>query len=184
MTKRGRKAKPGKRYAKNRRLTREARQEDVMETATEARMRHYHLSKTAARDPDQGFPLGRLHKRGYISQAQYEAGNKFADAMRAYLGSKIGSTGTAPAQDVNRRGASLTDRPVQREDEARAYMDALADLDRLHSCRRSTTSIVWEVCLTEHAGHMDENEIGRMREGLNAIGRVILRRERMAKRAA
>lgn len=184
MTKAGRKPKKGKRYSKNRRLTRAARQEDVMETVTEARMRHYGLSRTAARQPDTGFPLGRLRKKNYVSQAQYEAGTRFAETMRTYLGSKIGTAGTAQAQDMDRHGASLSERPVQRQEEARAYMEALADLDRLNSCKRSTTSVIWDVCMTEHSGHMDENEIGRMREGLNAIARVIQRRERLARRAA
>lgn len=184
MAKPGRKPKKGKRYTKNRRLTRAARQEDVMETVTEARMRHYGLSRTAARQPDTGFPLGRLRKKNYISPAQYEAGTRFAETMRAYLGSKIGTAGTAQAQDMDRHGASLSERPVKRQEEARSYMEALADLDRLNSCKRSTTSIIWDVCMTEHSGHMDVNEIGRMREGLNAIARVIQRRERLARRAA
>lgn len=187
MAKRGRKAKAGKRGKTGRlskRADRVAGEGDPMATAVDARMRHFGLSRKAAHDPDAGFPLGRLRRRSYISPAQYEAGLKFTEAMRAYLGSKIGQTGTARAQDPDRMGSSLTERPVQREGEARAYIDALADLDRLHRCKRSTTSILWEVCLTEHAGHMDEGEIGRMREGLNAIGRVIQRREMLAKRAA
>ena len=187
----GRKKKPGLRYGKNGRLTRAARranevaqQEDTMETAIDARRRHYDVSRSAAKQPDMGFPLGRLRKWDYISQPQYEAGTKFADAMRAYLSSKIGKGATVSAQDLDRHGASLTERPVQREDEARAYIEALAELDRQHSRKRSTTSIIWEICLTEHAGQMDQGEIGAMREGLNAIDRVIKRRERLARRVA
>lgn len=183
MTKPGRPRKKGKRY-KNGRLTRAANQEDAMETVTEARMRHYAVGRATARQPDIGFPLGRLRRRGYISQVQYEAGVKFAEAMSAYLKSKLGASGTAPAQDMDRRGASLTEGSVQREDEARAYIDALAEIDRTNACSRSATSILWDVCLTEYSGHMDENEIGQMREGLNAIARAIDRRQRLARKAA
>lgn len=190
MAKAGRRKKPGKRYAKNGRLTRAARTEDAMETALEARMRLFDVTKTAAleRDPTgpqlMGFPLGRLFKHQYVSKAQYAAGNRFAEVMRSYLMSKGIGTGTAPAIDYNRHGASLTERPVQHQDEARQFIEALAEVDRMMPSRRSATSLVWEVCLREQSEHMGEHEIGRMREGLNAIGRVIQRRERMIRKAA
>lgn len=161
-----------------------------METVTEARMRHFGATKTAVivREPSgeqlYGFPLGRLYKRDYISKAQYAAGNRFAEVVRAYMLSKGIGSPTEGAQDLNRRGASLSDRPVQHEDEARAFIDALAEVDRQSASKRTATSLVWDVCLREYAGHMDASEIGRMREGLNAIARVIDRRQRLLKKAA
>lgn len=189
MAKRGRKKKPGARYAKNKRLTRAATQEDVMGTALGARMRHFEVTKTAAleREPGgpqlMGFPLGRLLKRGYVSKAQYAAGNRFAEVMRSYLATKGIGSATAPAQDLNRRGASLSERPVQHEGEALQMMAALREAD-CSIAGRSSASIIWDVCLREYSEHLTELEMGRLREGLNAIGRVIQRRERMSKKAA
>lgn len=158
-----------------------------METALGARMRHYEVTQTAAleRDPAgpqlMGFPLGRLYKRGYISPAQYAAGNRFAEIMRAYLLSKGIGSPTAPAFDMDRRGASLSEGSVQHEDEARQMMEALGVVDRMSPARRTATSMVWEVCLREYSDHLDQQEVGRLREGLNAISRVMQRRERLAR---
>lgn len=189
MAKKGRKRKQGARYSKNERLTRAATQEDAMGTALSARMRHFEVTKTAAleREPGgpqlMGFPLGRLLKRGYVSKAQYTAGNRFAEVMRAYLATKGIGSSTAPAQDLNRRGASLTERPVQHEGEALQMMAALREADG-SIAGRSSASIVWDVCLREYSEHLSEPEMGTLREGLNAIGRVIARRERVTKKAA
>lgn len=189
MAKKGRKKKPGARYSKNQRLTRAAMQEDVMGTALGARMRHFEVTKTAAleREPGgpqlMGFPLGRLFKRGYVSKPQYAAGNRFAEVMRAYLATKGIGSATAPAQDLNRRGASLSERPVQHEGEALQMMAALREVDA-NVPGRSTASIVWDVCLREYSEHLSEVEMGSLREGLNTIARVIHRRERMSKKAA
>lgn len=189
MAKRGRKKKAGSRYPKNGRLTRAATQDDVMGTALGARMRHFEVTKTAAleREPGgpqlMGFPLGRLYKRSYISKPQYVAGNRFAEVMRAYLATKGIGSATAPAQDLNRRGASLSERPVQHEGEALQMMEALREIDN-HVAGRSAGSIVWDVCLREYSEHLTELEMGRLREGLNAVARVIHRRERLSKKAA
>jgi hypothetical protein len=185
----GRPRKPGKRYQKNDRLTRAALADDVMKTAIEARMRIFSASKTAVieREPTgeclYGFPLGRLYKIGYISKAQYTAGNTFADHLRTYMLSKGIGAATAPAFDMDRRGASLSERPVQHESEARQYMETLAEVDRLNPCGRSATAMMWEICLREGNEHFTQKEIGVFREGLNAIDRCIKMREKMRKAA-
>lgn len=185
----GRKRKSGKRYAKNGRLTRAAQTEGAMDTVVETRMRHYGVSETAVTEREStgeqlfGFPLGRLYKRQYVSKAQYAAGNRFAEVVRGYLASKGIGSPTAPAMDMTRHGASLNESPVQHEDEALQMMEALREVDRL-APGRSSASILWDVCLREYSEHLDDAGMGRLREGLNAIGRVIQRRERLAKKAA
>ena len=188
MSKAGRPRKPGKRYG-NGRLTRAALAEDATITVAEARMRHYGATKKAVTEREPageqlyGFPLGRLLKLGYVSRAQYIAGNTFAEHMRSYMLSKGIGGATAPAFDMDRRGASLSERPVQHESEARQYMEALAEVDRLNPCGRSATSMLWEICLREGNEGFTPKEMGVFREGLNAVGRVITRRESMRKAA-
>jgi hypothetical protein len=194
----GPKKKPGYRY-RNGHLTRSAIAEDVMETATQARMRIFGISKDDAQckvpsgDKEAkaeqrlginwGFPLGRLYKIGYIQKDQFIAGNTFAEHMRSYMLSKGIGAATAAAFDMDRRGASLSERPVQHESEARQYMEALAEIDRLNPSNRSATAMMWDTCMSEGSEHFTPKEMGIFREGLNAIARVIARREKMRKAA-
>lgn len=206
-SKRGRPKKPGRRQ-KNGRLTRQAReamQEDPAEVAIQARMRVFGISREEAMGKARknateneklqakmeermgvnwGHSLGRAHKRGYITQAQFVAGRKFAEHMRDYMLSKGIGAPTPAAFDPLRRGASLTDGKVKHESEAKEYLAALAEVDRANVRGRSATFIVMDICLRDASEHLSELERGIFREGLNAIGRVIDHRERMARKAA
>jgi hypothetical protein len=191
MVRRGRPTKSGERY-KNGRLTRAARaamQEDPMAVGIQARMRQNGISRDEANEPDKsgkvpwGFALGRAFKRQYISKAQYVAGNTFAEHMRSYLLSKGIGAPTAPAFDPLRRGASLTEGAVKCEAEAREYLDALKEVDRVNP-GRSATFLVMEICLRDGTEHLTPRDMGVFREGLNAIGRVIAKREQKAKKFA
>jgi hypothetical protein len=201
MVRRGRPTKSGERY-KNGRLTRAARaamQEDPMAVGIAARVRHYGISKDEAMaklDPDDkdakfkqrmcvnwGSALARLYKRDYIKKPQYVAGNTFAEHMRSYLLSKGIGAPTAPAFDPLRRGASLTEGTVKYEAEAREYLGALKEVDRVNP-GRSATFLVMEICLRDGTEHLTPRDMGVFREGLNAIGRVIAKREQKAKKFA
>lgn len=203
----GRKPKPGKRY-RNGRLSKAARaamQEDPMEVAVKARMRVFGISreeamgkvkKTASDDEklqakieerlgiNWGHSLGRALKRRYIDQAQFIAGRTFGEHMRAYMLSKGIGAPTPPAFDPLRRGSSLREGPVLFEREAKEYMEALAEVDRANIRGRSATFIVMEICLRDGSEHLSELELGIFREGLNAVSKVLERRERIARRAA
>ena len=83
MTIRGRKRKSGKRYPCGKR-TRIETEKDIMETAIEARQRHYGVTAKQARDERLGTALGRLAWHGTISTAQYEAGQEFGELYRRH----------------------------------------------------------------------------------------------------
>ena len=65
---RGRKRKPG-----------------IMQTAIDARRRHFGVTARQARDARLGTSLGRLAYQELISSAQYEAGRRFAELYQRRL---------------------------------------------------------------------------------------------------
>ena len=75
---RGRKRKPGKRYACGKR-TRQETERDAMSVAIDARRRHFGVTVKQAKDERLGTALGRLAFRELISDLQYQAGVIFAD---------------------------------------------------------------------------------------------------------
>ena len=188
--------KPGvQRYA-NGEITHAARAasnvEEATRTAITARMRHYRLSKSAAKDPGVGSPLGRLLRWGHITPAQYQAGNKFAEHIRAYL-----PVSTAPRDTPKCVEAALVgpmggithefqdDEAVRREQgiirRARELINALGGLDdgakhvtHLNN-NRSHTAVVWHVCIAEASEPKSVYELGLLREGLNVVHRAIER---------
>jgi len=81
MTVRGRKRKSGKRYPCGKRTSAEL-EKDVMQTAIEARQRHFGVTARQARDERLGTAFGRLAFHGLISDEQYRAGLAFAELYR------------------------------------------------------------------------------------------------------
>ena len=65
-------------------------------------------------------------------------------------------------------------RVVKTETRARAFMEALREVDTLDASQPSATSIVWDVCIAEN-DRMRDAELGLLRSGLNALSRVIHR---------
>lgn len=195
----GRPPKEGPRYPCGKRtpeaLEIEAREteEEILSTAVGARMRVYGLKATKsyivrdkkgnitseltgkqiAKTNILGSPLQRLQHWNYITREQAEAGHSFAETMREYIStaklnrSTPSKAGFVPAQPDNSDGP-----PVKGEAKARAYMEALAEIDRSDPFSGpSTTSVVWDVCINE----TDRNSIaerGALRVGLNAIHRI------------
>jgi hypothetical protein len=166
--------------------------EEATRTAVTARMRHYRVSKTAAKDQHVGSPLGRLVRWGHITPAQYQAGTKFTECIRSYL-----VVSTAPRDTPKCVEAALVgpmggvthemqdDEAIRREraviKRARELIQALGGLDdgakhvtHLNN-NRSHTAVVWEVCIAEAAEPNSIYELGLLREGLNAVHRVLER---------
>lgn len=168
----GRPKKPGKRYPCGKRTIGQ-RQEDIVSTAVEGRMRTMGISRELAKDPNMGSPLGRLLHWKCITSAQADAGYEFAVTMRDYLATgqlqrpSQGKAGFVPT--IRSSGDSAE--PVRGESKAKAYMEALKDVDLLEPGQESATSIVWDVCISEK-DRTDEKSIGLLRCGLNAINRV------------
>ena len=80
---RGRKRKPGSRYACGKRIYAETERE-IMQTAIDARQRHYGVTARQARDARLGTSLGRLAYQELMSSAQYEAGRQFAELYQCH----------------------------------------------------------------------------------------------------
>jgi hypothetical protein len=180
----GRKRKPGGRYASGDRMN-AVRQDEVRRVALEARMRVFGISGELASRDVMGSPLGRLLHWNIITPVQADAGYDFALAMRDYLAA-IGTRPTSQSQAsflTSLKGAGMPDMPRKVETRARAYMEALREVDMLDPSSPSATSIVWDVCVSEN-DRLGDKELGLLRSGLNALSRLSQRglvAERMTK---
>ncbi|MGE0007799.1 MAG: hypothetical protein AB7S92_19735 [Parvibaculaceae bacterium] len=180
----GRKRKPGRRYGSGDR-SKVQREDDVRRVALEARMRVFGVSGEIAGRDVMGSPLGRLMHWNIITPLQADAGYHFALAMRDYLAA-AGSQRPSPHQASflpSLRGAGASDLWRTTEDRARAYMEALREVDLLEPSKPSATSIVWDVCISEN-DRMRDAELGLLRSGLNALSRVLHRGPVAGRRAA
>ncbi len=171
----GRKRKPGRRYASGDRV-KAVRQDEARRVALEARMRVFGISSELASREVMGSPLGRLLHWNIITPAQADAGYDFALTVRDYLAV---TGGQRPSQNKasflpSFRGSGGPAGPVRSEGRARAYMEALRDVDTLDPTAPSATSIVWDVCISEN-DRMRDVELGLLRSGLNALSRVLHR---------
>ncbi len=171
----GRKRKPGHRYASGDRMKAE-RQDEARRVALEARMRVFGISSELASCDAMGSPLGRLLHWNIITQAQGDAGYDFALTMRDYLATAGGQRpGKHKASFLpSFQGSSAGGNPVKSAGRARAYMEALREVDTLDRAAPSVTSIVWDVCISEN-DRMRDVELGLLRSGLNALSRVLHR---------
>jgi hypothetical protein len=145
-----------------------------MQTAVEARMRVFGVSRDIAQTDAMGSPLQRLQHYKIISPEQAIAGYDFAFTMREYLATaklqkpSQGKAGFVPATPDNSEGPA-----VRGESKAKEYMVVLRETDRLDgNMAFTTTSVVWDVCVNEN-DRRSEAEIGALRVGLNAIHRVM-----------
>jgi hypothetical protein len=175
-----------KRYAKNGRITRASAADDARQTVIDARMRHYRVSRSAAKEQNVGSPLGLLVRWGHITPLQYDSGNKFAEHIRDYLpllpaprdtpkcveASLTGPMGVVHQLDDPRRD----EREVKITKRARELITAIGVLDDAHlGSPRSHYSVVWDVCVAEKYEPKSIYELGLLREGLNAVHRVLER---------
>ncbi len=173
MAKRGRKKKPGARHKCGKRKV-SAIQDDMRSVVVEARMRIYGVGLELAKRDTLGSPLGRLLHWHIITPAQAGAGYDFASTLRGYLAA---SNGQRPSQGkagfVPTVGGTAGDRDMSAhiQERARAYMEALREVDTLDPTSPSATSIVWDVCISEN-DRMRDKELGLLRAGLNALSRV------------
>ena len=170
----GRKRKRGPRYGSGDRVN-AAREDEIRRVALEARMRVFGVPAELAGRDVMGSPLGRLLHWNIITPAQADAGYDFALTLRDYLAASGGHRPSPnKASFLALRGTGASDMPLRAEGRARAYMDALREVDTLDPSRPSATSIVWDVCISEN-DRMREVELGLLRSGLNALSRVLHR---------
>ena len=102
---RGRKRKPGSRHPCGKRIHAETERE-IMQTAIDARQRHYGVTARQARDARLGTSLRRLAYQELISSAQYEASRWFAELYQRHhltLGMPVPHPRPRPASSVGHR---------------------------------------------------------------------------------
>lgn len=180
---RGRKRKPGRRHACGKRARGETERE-AMQTAIEARQRHYGVSANRARDDRLGTSLGRLAFQELISAQQYDAGCRFAELYRRHhltLGLPVphprspaalmvsqgvfGGSGGEPEADVVRRLRNRFD----------GAMQALEDCDDDHAMmrgRKPSLLLYRVVCADEDTTLWSVSDVGNLRSALNALARA------------
>ena len=136
-----------------------------MQTAIEARQRHYGVTAKQARDERCGTALGRLAFKGLISDLQCQAGVAFADLYLRHnitVGLPMPSPSSVTGLLINEEifGASPSE-PVLEviEKVKRRYADATAALDdcdcgqRLSPGRRPTFLVYRVICADEDVQH-------------------------------
>lgn len=148
------------------------RLEDVRAVALHARQRHWHLTKAQALDPRMASQLGRLLRDNLISEIQHSAGHAFSEHIRAwasankapqptaktisYVLTSNGTSGSGLIEDHRTRGINAR---------VRRMMEALTQVEPF------ARELVWRVCVEEVAVSHTPEELGKLREGLNAVAR-------------
>ncbi|MFN4143975.1 hypothetical protein [Aestuariivirga sp.] len=180
---RGRKRKPGKRYACGKR-TRQEMERDAMSVALDARRRHFGVTAKQAKDERLGTALGRLAFRELISESQYQAGVAFAElyqqhhavfglpspSPRSVAGLLIngGIFGSSPSEPV----LEVIEKLKRRFGDATDVLDVCDREQRMSRGRRPTLLVHRVICTDEDALHWSEEDIGNLRVALNALVRL------------
>ena len=158
--------------ANKERLAREA----AMSVAIAARMRHYGVSKTAAKRSTTGYGLGRLMDAGVsdaksgISRDQHDAALKYAQIKTEYLrsidpprGAKAINLNPMPGRDTGLEDEARRIKKVQRA--TAAYMAALGVI--------KSTDVLGEQAINMALDErpLNEKHLGALRIVLNALSR-------------
>ena len=141
---------------------------------------------------EAGHPLGRLRTAGLITKTQSRAGSAFAAVMRSYArqqGIRIGSPKTGGMSEFIATGfyqweTESPDREDDPEEAARRRERVSSTYDRLHVAMgdfgyqqaRRVMMILKDVCILECDGSLNDDTLGDLRLGLNAVHRVLLER--------
>ncbi len=180
---RGRKRKPGNRYACGK-LKREETEREAMATALAARQRHYGVTARQARDERLGTSLGRLAFRNVISETQYQAGVVFGELHQRHhiaMGLPMPSPRSVAGILINEGifGSSPSEPLLEviekLREKFRQATDALDECDRQHrfsAGMRPTLLIYRVICADEDTANWREEDIGNFRVALNALVRV------------
>jgi hypothetical protein len=157
--------------------------------AQEARYRNRRTEASPLGDPLNGFTLGLLRQRQKasredptgITQAQYDAGEKWANLCRQHaliMGYSLGSA-RSPSLSLSPPGQSCVREPdeavvleIRRQwsDCYRALMDTGVALRR----GVKVALICWDVCVNNrNIKHMSADDFGNLRAGLNALAHVL-----------
>ena len=180
---RGRKRKPGARHACGKRVRGETERE-VMQTALEARQRHYGIGASRARDERFGTSLGRLSFQELISAQQYDAGLRFAELYQRHrvilgLPNPHPRSPAAVMADAGIFGGSLgepdADVVVRVRKRFDAAMRALDECDDEHARargRKPSLLLYRVVCVDEDTTVWPTCDIGNLRASLNALARA------------
>lgn len=176
-------ARPASRNPCGKRIHAETERE-IMQTAIDARQRHYGVTARQARDARFGTSLGRLAYQELISSVQYDAGRRFAELYQRHhvtLGMPVphprslaglmitaGIGGGSPAEPDHDLVAKLRDR-------FNAATDALDDCDRaarMERGRKPSLLLYRVVCVDEDTTLWPACDLGNLRVALNTLVRA------------
>jgi hypothetical protein len=155
-----------------------------METAIEARQRHYGVTAKQARDERLGTAFGRLAWQGIITAAQYEAGREFAELYRHHhmvLGLPLPSPRSVAGLLVSggvfggssvEPDAALVERLRRRFDAATDALDQSDRDQRFSPGRRPALLIYRVVCVDDNATLWPAEDLGNLRVALNELVQV------------
>ena len=180
---RGRKRKPGSRHPCGKRIHAETERE-IMQTAIDARQRHYGVTGRQARDARLGTSLGRLAYQELISSAQYEAGRRFAELYQRHhvtLGMPVPHPRSLAGLMITAGivcGSSAEpdhDLVAKLRDRFNAATDALDECDRaarMERGRKPSLLLYRVVCVDEDTTLWPVCDLGNLRVALNALVRA------------
>ncbi len=177
---RGRKRKPGARHACGKRIRGETERE-VMQTALEARQRHYRIGASRARDERLGTSLGRLAFQELISAQQYDAGLRFAELYQRHhmtLGlpmphpqspAGLMIAGGSFGGSISEIEPAVIERLRNRFEAATKAIDDCDRASRMGPGRRPSLLLYRVVCVDEDTTLWSMSDIGNLRAALNAL---------------
>jgi hypothetical protein len=181
---RGRKRKPGARYACGK-LKREETEREAMATALSARSRHYGVTMRQERDERLGSSLGRLFFMHLISEPQYDAATRFSSLYRAHhaiiglptpeprsitaIMIAAGFLGGVATTDPNEE---TVEKLRERYDAATNALDQCDRDHRMANGRRPSLLLYRVACADEDTTLWPECDLGNLRVALNALARL------------
>lgn len=133
------------------------------------------LSKKAADDPRRGYVMGLMLLDGAISQAEHDAGLKFAMLKRTYYETAGIPMPSAQAQNIVKIRGMVPDETPDRAEKARdvasRYMGIEGALLSIPGCQRNALHAVNEVAFmnNECAREWPEHMIDYLRRGLREL---------------
>lgn len=151
---------------------------DNVRTAAETRMRHFNLSTVEqARDPRNGYVLGRMFLDGTVTERQHVAGIRYAEDMARYYGLTGIAFPSARAQDLFAvRGSDGEDsaskgekarKASQRMARLRTILLACGDIDTGRRVQHTVNIICVEN--VDERRHLPANMVAWLKRGLNAL---------------
>lgn len=142
-----------------------------------------------------GHALGRLAKRGFISEQQYRVGDRWAYIVRSYRRELLSAPPiSARSSEMSERVSSgfcpreadiaheldpeqMERRRQELKDKYQRCFEALNELGRTMLRGHAILNVVRKVCVDDYDA--SEHEVGDLRLGLNSLSRLLFTKEEL-----